>query len=62
MLVYIQMKCSGFTKDGLESLLNPPMVKKGSSFMNLVGFEGPLRGEKKLFLEQENLDSVLKSI
>ena len=30
--------------------------------MGLVGFEFPLRGEKKLLLEQENLDSVLKSI
>ena len=29
--------------------------------MGLVGFEGPLRGEKKQ-LEQESLDSVLKSI
>ena len=27
-----------------------------------VGFECLLRGEKKLLLEQENLDSVLKSI
>ena len=30
--------------------------------MGLAGFEGPLRVEKKLLLEQENLDSVLKSI
>ena len=28
--------------------------------MGLVGFEGPLRSEKKLLLEQENLNSVLK--
>ena len=28
----------------------------------LVRFECPLRGEKKLLLEKENLDSVLKSI
>ena len=30
--------------------------------MGLVGFECPLRGEKKLLLENENLDSVLRSI
>ena len=30
--------------------------------MGLVGFEYPLRAEKKLLLEQENLDSVLKLI
>ena len=30
--------------------------------MGLVGFEFPLRGEKKLLLKKENLDSVLKSI
>ena len=30
--------------------------------MDLVGFECPLRGEKKVVLEQENLDSLLKSI
>ena len=30
--------------------------------MSLVGFDCPLRGEKKLLLEQENLNSVLKSI
>ena len=36
------------------------MDKKESSFMGLVGFEYLLRGEKKLLLEQENLDSVLK--
>ena len=29
--------------------------------MGLVGFERPLKDEKKLHLEQENLDSVLKS-
>ena len=28
--------------------------------MGLFGFEYPLRGEKKLLLEQENLNSVLK--
>ena len=38
------------------------MDKKESSFMGLVGFECPLRGEKKLLLENENLDSVLRSI
>ena len=27
--------------------------------MGLVGFECSLRGEKKLFLEKENLESVL---
>ena len=30
--------------------------------MGLVGFEYPLRAEKKLLLEQENLGSVLKLI
>ena len=30
--------------------------------MGLVGFECPLKGEKKLLLGQENLDSVSKSI
>ena len=30
--------------------------------MDLVGFKCPLRGEKKVVLEQENLDSLLKSI
>ena len=38
------------------------MDKKENCFMDLVGFEGPQRGEKKLLLEQENqenLDSVL---
>ena len=38
------------------------MDKKESIFMGLVGFECPLRGEKKLLLENENLDSVLRSI
>ena len=38
------------------------MDKKESSFIGLVGFECPLRGEKKLLLEKENLYSVLKSI
>ena len=38
------------------------MDKKESSLMGLVGLECPLRGEKKLLLEQENSDSVLKSI
>ena len=38
------------------------MVKKESSFMGLAGFACPLRGKKKLLLEQENLDLVLKSI
>ena len=37
-------------------------IKKESSFMGLVGFECPLKGEKKLLLGQENLDSVSKSI
>ena len=30
--------------------------------MGLVGFECQVRSEKKLFLEKDNLDSVLKSI
>ena len=30
--------------------------------MDLVGFECPLMGEKKLLYEKENLDSVLESI
>ena len=38
------------------------MDRKESSFMGLVGFECPLRDEMKLLLEEENLDSVLKSI
>ena len=38
------------------------MDKKESSFMGLIGFECPLKVEKKLLLEQENLGSVLKSI
>ena len=37
------------------------MDEKESSFMGLVNFQCPLKGEKKLFLEKENLDSVLKS-
>ena len=36
------------------------MDKKES--MGLVGFEDPLRGEKKLLLEQENLNSMLSYI
>ena len=36
-------------------------IKKKAVFMGLVGFECLLRSEKKLLLEQENLDSVLKS-
>ena len=35
-------------------------MAKESCFVGLVGSEGPLRGEKKLVLEQENLNSVLK--
>ena len=38
------------------------MDKKESSFMGLVGFERLLRDEKKLLLELDNLDAVLKSI
>ena len=38
------------------------MYKKECSFMGLVGFEYPLKVEMKLPLEQENLDSALKSI
>ena len=38
------------------------MYKKECSFMGLVRFECPLKGEMKLPLEQENLDSVLKTI
>ena len=38
------------------------MDKKENTFMRLVGFEGPLKDEKKLLLEKENLDSVLKSV
>ena len=38
------------------------MDQKASSFMGLVGFECTLRGEKKLLLKQEDLDSLLKSI
>ena len=30
--------------------------------MSLVRFECPLKGEKELLLERENLDSMLKSI
>ena len=30
--------------------------------MGLVGFECPLRGEKKLLPEKENVERVLKSI
>ena len=37
-------------------------MAKESHFVGLVGSEGPLRGEKKLVLEQENLNSVLKSV
>ena len=36
--------------------------RKKSSFMGLIHFECPLRGEKQLLLEQEHLDSVLTSI
>ena len=36
------------------------MDKKESSFMGLVGFECPLRCQKKLLLQQEILDLVLK--
>ena len=38
------------------------MNEEESNFMGLVGFECPLRSEKKLLLEKENLDSVLKSV
>ena len=38
------------------------MDKKETSFMDLVGFECPLRGEKKLLLEKWKLYSVSKSI
>ena len=63
MFVYINTKCSGFT----DWMVGGPSkrtkwIKKENNFMGLVGFECPLRGEKKLLLEQENLDSVLKSI
>ena len=36
--------------------------KKERSFMSLAGYQCPLRGENKLLLEQENSDSMLKSI
>ena len=36
--------------------------KKERSFMSLAGYQCPLRGERKLLLEQENSDSMLKSI
>ena len=35
---------------------------KKKAVSGLVGFECPLRGERKLLLQQENLDSVLKSL
>ena len=56
MFVYIHTKCSGFT-DWIvwRALQTHQMDKKESSFMGLVGFECPLRDEKKLLLEQENL-------
>ena len=38
------------------------MDDKESSFMGLVGLMDKLRGEKKLLFEEENLDSVFKSI
>ena len=38
------------------------MDKKESSFIGLVGFECPLKGEKKLLVEKENLESVLNSM
>ena len=57
-LVYIPTECSGFTDwMAWRALLTHQMDKKES--MGLVGFEDPLRGEKKLLLEQENLDSML---
>ena len=63
MFSYIHIKWLWlYWLDGLKDPLNPPMDKKESSFMGLVGFERPLRGEKKLIYEKENLDSVLKSI
>ena len=36
--------------------------RKERSFMSLVGYKCPLMGEKKLLFQQENLDSMLKSI
>ena len=40
--------------DGLEGPLNPhQMDKKESSSVGLGAFAGPLRGEKKLLLEQK---------
>ena len=60
-LVYISTECSGFTNwMAWRALLTHQMDKKES--MGLVGFEDPLRGEKKLLLEQENLDSMLSYI
>ena len=38
------------------------MDNKENSFMGFDDFEEPVRGEKKLLLKQEKLDSVLKSI
>ena len=53
MLVYIHTKCYGWF--GRPS--SPTKCLKKSSFMCLVDFECPLRDEKKLLFEQENIES-----
>ena len=56
--VYIHTKCSGST-DGMNWRAHRTVTKE-RSFMALVGFDCPMTGEKKLLLEKENLDSLLK--
>ena len=63
MFVYIHTKGSSYTDWMVWMALKTHQIdKKESSFIGLVGFECPQRCEKKLLLEKENLDSVLKSI
>ena len=53
MFLYTLLKCSGFIDwMVLRALKTHQMDKKENTFMRLVGFECPLRDEKKLLLEK----------
>ena len=56
---YIHTKCYGFTNGMVwKALYTHQMFKTETAcFMSLVDFESPLRDEKKLLFEQENLVS-----
>ena len=60
--VYSNKKCPGFTDWIIWRALKRTKWIKKKAVSWFVGFECPFRGEKKLLLEQENLDTVLNSI